>query len=228
MPDKITKTSPRPETTLILASSVDGRLTSSDSNPLDKNKNWKQKPGVRGYLQQFYEITSEAGVYNLIPGSRMAHINDRIGKPEKEDIRLIVLDHHRDLTAEGIVYLSKCVNRLILVCGNKHPITDTKKLPSNLSLIRQPRFMRKDLLIKLHKKKVKKVTIQSAGKLNSKWINEGLIDHLTIIVYPLLVGSSGTHTLINHKLSAVRPLRLVDIRPFNLNYISLNYEVLND
>jgi len=78
----------RPETTLVLTSSVDGRITSSDSNMLDKNPNWKLIPGVRGYLQQSFDITSEPGVYNLIPGSRMsqAGINLRTGNPDKEDI----------------------------------------------------------------------------------------------------------------------------------------------
>lgn len=220
----------RPETTLVLTSSVDGRITSSDSNMLDKNPDWKMIPGVRGYLQQSFGITSEPGVYNLIPGSRMsqAGINFRTGTPDREDIRLIVLDHKRDLTVEGINYLARCVNRLIVVCGKIHPITKSKNTEKNLSLITQSRFSREGLLNSLKKKRVKRVTIQSAGKLNSKWVNEGLIDHLTIIVYPLLVGESGTPLFTNTKISTVRPLRLIDIRPFNLNYISLNYQVIND
>lgn len=224
------KPPPRPETTLVLASSVDGRITSSDSNLLDKNRNWKMTPIVRGYLQQSFGITTEPGVYNLIPGSRMsqAGINERIGEPDREDIRLIVLDHHRDLTPEGVNYLAKCVNRLILVCGKVHPFVKAKQKEKNVSLITQSRFNREELLTTLKKRRVKKLTIQSAGKLNSKWINEGLVDFLTIIVYPLIVGESGTPIFTNTKISTVRPLRLIDIRPFNLNYISLNYQVLND
>ena len=75
---------------------------------------------------------------------------------------------------------------------------------------------------------VQKITIQSSGRLNAKWINDGLVDYLTVIVYPLLVGNSGTPVLENKKLSIVRPLRLLDAKPFNFNYIALNYQVLND
>jgi riboflavin biosynthesis pyrimidine reductase len=157
-----------------------------------------------------------------------AGMNLRSGIPDREDIRLIVLDHHRELTVEGINYLAKCVNRLMVVCGKVHPITKSKSKEKNISLITQSRFNREELLQTLKSRRVRKVTIQSAGKLNSKWVNEGLIDHLTVIVYPLIVGESGTPLFTNTKISIVRPLRLIDIRPFNLNYISLNYQVIND
>jgi riboflavin biosynthesis pyrimidine reductase len=120
------------------------------------------------------------------------------------------------------------VTDLIVVCGGKHPITTEKTLPKNCRLITQTRFNREELLHQLHQLKIKKVTIQSAGKLNAKWVNEGLIDYLTVIVYPLLVGSSGTSSLVGHKKSIPRPLRLLSVHPFNLNYISLNYQVIND
>lgn len=224
------KSTNRPETTLIIASSTDGKLASADSNSLDRNKDWKTQPGIRGYLQQFYDVTSEAGVYNLVTGKTMAGtgVNVRSGKPKRLPLRLIVLDHKRDLTPEGINYLSLCVTKLILVCGKKHPIAKKRKLPKNVSIIYQPRFDRTDLLKQLHSRRVKKVTLQSAGKLNAKWVNDGLVDFLTIIIYPLLIGSSGTSILKSSKISIPKPLRLMDSRPFGFNYIALNYQVLND
>jgi riboflavin biosynthesis pyrimidine reductase len=215
---------------MVLASSVDGCLTSGDSLPLDKNKTWKRQEGVRGYLQQSYSLSSEPGVFNLIPGITLVQtgVNYRTAKPAREDLRLIVIDHQRDLTPQGVLYLSQCVKNLIVVCGRVHPVTKIKSRPRNLSVITQPRFDRANLLHRLVKRNVTKVTIQSSGRLNAKWINEGLVDFLTIIIYPILVGTSGTPILTNPKLSVVRPLRLIDSKPFNFNYIALNYEVLND
>lgn len=220
----------RPETTLVIASSVDGRLTGNDSADLDRDKHWKQKEGVRGYLQQAYDLSGEKGVYNLVPGRSMAQtgINLRTTKPVRENLRLIVLDHLRDLTPQGITYLAQCVQNLIIICGISHPITMESHVPRNLSIIKQPRLNRKRALEELFKRKVNKITIQSSGKLNAKWLNDGLVDYLTIIVYPLMVGSSGTPILESRDISTVRPLRLIEAKPFNFNYIAMNYQVINE
>lgn len=219
----------RPETTLVLAASVDGRLTGSDSSDLDADKHWKLKEGVRGYLQQAYDLSGEKGVYNLVVGRSLAQtgINSRTNKPIRENLRLIVLDHLRDLTPQGITYLASCVQNLIIICGVSHPITTEKHLPRNVSIIKQSRFNRKRALEELFKRKVNKITIQSSGRLNARWLNDGLIDYLTIIVYPLMVGTSGTPILENFEISTVRPLRLIEAKPFNFNYIAMNYQVIN-
>lgn len=225
-----TESPTRPETTLVLASSVDGKLVSGDSYPHDRDKSWKLKPGVRGYLQQAYDTGTAPGIYNLVVGESLAQtgLNQRKGKPAKQNLRLIVIDHHRDLTVQGILYLARTITKLIIVCGHKHPITALQNLPHNLSLITQPRFNRQDLMQALTRRQVKKVTIQSAGTMNAKWLNDGLVDFLTVIVYPLMVGTSGTAALESSHLSTVRPLRLIESKPFNFNYIALNYQVLND
>ena len=169
-------------------------------------------------------------MFNLITGATLAHtgINYRTNPPTREDIRLIVIDHHRDLTPQGILYLSQCVKNLIVVCGRVHPVTKLVARTRNLSIITQPRFDRLGLLRELAKRDGTKLILQSSGRLNAKWINDGLVDHLTIIVYPLLVGTAGTPVLDNSKLSVVRPLRLIDTKTFDFNYIALNYDVIND
>lgn len=219
----------KPEITLVLATSVDGRLTGSDSHDLDRDKQWKHKEGVRGYLQQAFELSSEQGVYNLVAGRSIAQtgINYRTNKPVRENIRLVVLDHHRDLSPQGINYLASCVKSLIVICGVAHPITKITRKPKNLSLIVQPRFNRQDTVRALAKHKVKKITIQSAGKLNAGWINDGMVDQITVILYPLLIGTSGTPSLESEELSIVKPLRLIETKTFNFNYIALTYQVIN-
>jgi len=56
----------------------------------------------------------------------------------------------------------------------------------------------KSLLVKLKKKYgVKRITIQSGGTLNSTFLRDGLIDHISVVVAPCLIGGKNTSTLID-------------------------------
>jgi len=222
----------RPETTLILSSSVDGRITSRDSDELDPNKNWKKKQGVRGILQQFFDFAVDKDIYVLTTGQAMARsgINIKTVSPQKINLKLIVIDQPPHLTPKGIIYLAKCIKKLFVVTDKKHPSLSLKHKPKNLTNITYPNEIDlKDLMHQLKTKyKINKITIQSAGVLNSHWIEMGLVDHLTVIIYPLLIGNSGTPVLVNQEPLKIRPLRLVTSRIFNNNYLFLRYDVVND
>ena len=54
---------------------------------------------------------------------------------------------------------------------------------------------------------VKRITIQTGGTLNAVFLREKLIDKLSIVVAPTLIGGKDTHSLIDGKsLSSIREL----------------------
>lgn len=220
----------RPETTLFLNISVDGRITSHDSDAFDQDKNWKQAPGVRGILQQFYEF-KQTGMTALTTGSSMAALgsNYRTGKPKKEPISLVVLDPDADLTPQGLTFLAQNVTQLILICLTTHPINRSSDQALNRLIISYPKEIDlNDAFAKLYQKyQVKKLFIHSIAPLNADLLDAGLIDHLSIIISPLLVGGHGTPALQDSDILSVRPLSLISCQSFSDNYVILRYRVIN-
>ena len=224
----------RPETTLFLSLSVDGRITSHDSDDFDPDPKWKQQPGVRGLLQQFYEF-NEPGMSALTIGSYMSKVgvNTRQAVPKKEKVSLVVLDPDADLNLQGIKYLTQNLEHLYYVCLKSHPIASTKTKKSNhlpnLSLITYSQEIDLgDLFARLYQDHhIHNLAIHSIAPLNADLLDAGLIDHLSVIITPLLVGGHGTPALQDADVFAIRPLQLVSSQIFSNNFINLRYDVLN-
>lgn len=230
---KATKTTRRttPETTLFLNISVDGRITSHDSDAFDPDQTWKQTPGIRGILQQFYEF-NQPGMTALTTGSAMAALglNTRRGTPHQEDMNLVVLDPDADLTPQGLAYLAQNVRQLFLICLASHPIKrSSAQALKRLNPLSYPKTI--DLnhaFARLYREhKVKKLFIHSIAPLNADLIDAGLVDYLSLIISPLLVGGHGTPALQDTDILTVRPLKLIDLQRFAANYVNLRYQVLN-
>jgi riboflavin biosynthesis pyrimidine reductase len=221
----------RPDITLFLSLSVDGRITSHDSDTFDPDPTWKNTPGIRGILQQFYDFASP-GMTVLTTGQFMQKlgVNDRDNPPKKESFSMIVLDPDADLTPKGLKYLSQNVQNLYLICLSSHPIHKSRVASCELPII-IPYTHEIDLnhafakLFRTHK--VKDIFIHSIAPINADLLEAGLIDHLSIVVSPLLVGGHGTPTLDNADVFTVRPLKLESVKPFAQNFVSLRYQVIN-
>ena len=69
----------RPITTLFMLESLDGKITSGNSDALDVDQDWCNIPGVKEGLHQYYEIESTTDYFSLNTGRVMAKIgvNDR-------------------------------------------------------------------------------------------------------------------------------------------------------
>lgn len=193
----------RPITTLILPISADGKLVSRDAILTDKDPSWRSRPGVIGYLQQFFDF-SGSDSYTLTTGAVMAlsGVNTKDGSPDPSDLKLVVLDFDHSLTENGIKYLQKSVKELIII--NK---------------IMSP----KQILEFLGTKKVKNLTIHSTP-MNALWLQNNLINYLTLIIYPLIVGESGS-PVTSIGLTDPRTLKLLESRTFDTNYLCLRYEL---
>ena len=80
---------------------------------------------------------------------------------------------------------------------------------------------------------IDRVTIQSGGTLNAELLRAGLIDEVSVVVAPLLVGGSTTSTLIDgealHSVDELNKLKALEFISCNLlkhSYLHLRYKVL--
>lgn len=227
----------RPITTLFMLESLDGKINSGNSDNLDADKDWCQIEGVKEGLHQYYEIEATTDYYSLNTGRVMAKIgiNDRKEYHEKVDISFIIIDNKPHLNEHGIDYLCNWVGKLILVTTNKNHIAfSLKEKYENLDILYYEVLDLKTLLTDMKQKyNAEKITIQSGGNLNGKFLREDLIDYVNIVIAPLLVGGRDTSTLIDgdaistvNELNKLKALQLIECNKLEDSYIQLKYKII--
>ena len=227
----------KPINTLFMLMSLDGKISSGDSDNLDADKDWCKIDGVKEGLHQYYEIEQTTDWYSLNTGRVMAKIgvNNRKEKPKKVDVRFVIIDRKPHLNKNGIEYLCKWTEKTFIVTDNKnHPAYNLLNKLDNLEIIYYENIDLVKLMEDLKNKYgVEKLTIQSGGTLNGEFLRNNLIDYVNIVVAPLLVGGSKTSTLIDgeaitksEELSKLKALKLIECNVLKNSYIQLKYEVM--
>ena len=219
--------------------SLDGKINSGNSDELDVDRDWKNISGLREGLQQYYDIESETDLFSFNTGRVMAKIgvNDRTEEPHKIDaLSFVILDNEPHLNEKGIDYLSHWVGRVIIVTANpEHPVFFVKDKYDNVEILKYDELNLKQMLEDLYKKyDAERLTIQSGGNMNGRFLRENLIDYVNVVVAPVLVGGRDTPTLIDgdaislpSELSAIRPMELLECKVLNNSYIHLQYKVMH-
>lgn len=230
----------RPTTTLFMIESIDGKISTGDSDTLDVDKDFPKIPVVKDGLYQYYEIESHTDRVSLNTGRVMAKIgvNNRDTEPKKIGVDFVIIDSKPHLTEKGVVYLAKWVKKLYLVTTNKkHPAFTVQKFHDNIvPILFEKGINLKELLTQLKVQfGVKRITIQSGGTLNAYWVREGLIDRVKIVVAPCLIGGSDTQSLIGGEslhteedLKKIKSLELISIKKLKYSYLEVVYKVKND
>lgn len=230
----------RPKTTLFLLISVDGKINSGDSDDLDVDRDWKRIVGVKEGLQQYYDLEKQTDIVSFNTGRVMKKIgvNDRADEPTKIPVSFVIVDNKPHLNERGVSYLTKWVKRLYFVTTNKnHPGFGLQERTNNLKMLLYPNHINfVDLFERLETEfGVIAMTVQSGGSMNAQLLRDGLIDHLSLVVAPLLVGGATTSTLIDGKalhsvqeLHKLRPLKFVSCDILKDSYLHLRYDVLFD
>lgn len=228
----------RPITTLFMLESLDGKITSGNSDNLDADNDWCKINGVKEGLHQYYELETKTDWYSLNTGRVMAKIgvNDKKEYHDKlDDVRFIIIDNKPHLKETGIDYLCHWVEKLILVTTNKdHIAFSVKDKYENLDILLYDYLDLKRLLEDMKQRyNVERITIQSGGNLNGMFLRENLIDYVNIVVAPLLVGGRDTSTLIDgesitnlNELNKLKALQLIECNKLEDSYIQLVYKVL--
>lgn len=227
----------RPITTLFMLESLDGKISSGNSDILDADKDWCQIDGVKEGIHQYYEIEATTDFYSLNTGRVMAKIgvNDRTEYHEKVDCRFIIIDNKPHLNEKGIDYLCHWVDKLILVTTNKdHIAYSLQEKYDNLDILSYDFLDLNTLLVDMKEKyNAEAITIQSGGSLNGLFLRENLIDYVNIVIAPLLVGGKDTSTLIDgnsitstSELNKLKGLQLIECNQLEDSYIQLKYKVI--
>lgn len=229
----------RPITTLFMLESLDGKINSGNSDALDVDRDWKNIPGLKEGLQQYYDIESNTDVFSLNTGRVMAKIgiNEREGEPEKMDaVTFVIIDNAPHLNEKGTDYLCRWVGRLILVTTNpEHPAYGLQDKYDNLVILGYEKLDLGQVLTDVREKfGAERLTIQSGGSMNGAFLREDLIDYVNMVIAPVLVGGKDTPTIIDgesistpEELDKIRPMKLIECKALNDSYVQLRYEVIH-
>lgn len=226
----------RPETTLFLLMSVDGKISTGAGDDRDFDKDLPTIPGVAEGLSQYYKLEQKTDTFSLNSGKSMAKVgwNQPKASIDRIPVSFIVVDNKPHLTELGVKNLLQRTERLYIVTTHEsHPALDVHD--EQLEVISYSgRIDFPNLFNKLGDAGVTSLTIQSGGELNATLLRAGLVDKFSIIVAPLAVGGRATPTLIDGEsvtnkedLLKLRPLRLLEAKKLENSYLQLIYEVIN-
>ncbi|KKR90763.1 MAG: RibD domain protein [Candidatus Uhrbacteria bacterium GW2011_GWE2_41_1153] len=229
----------KPISTLFMLMSVDGKISTGNTDNLDVDKDFPKIKGIKEGLQQYYDIEQTTDLYSLNSGRVQAKVG--VNKPQKNIVKLpvsfLIIDNQPHLNEIGVDNFIKKSKKLFIITTNKaHPAFDRKD-EENLEIIyyeNEIDFV--DLFRKLKEDfKIDNLTIQTGATLNSIFLRHKLIDKLSIVVAPALVGGKETPSLIDGKslssvneLKDIKALKLVDVKKLNDSYLHLKYNVINE
>jgi len=147
-------------------------------------------------------------------------------------VSFIIIDNNH-LNEQGLKNLIQRTKKLYLVTSNKnHPAF---KLKDKIQVIYYEKIDFKDLFSRLYQDfKIKRITIQSGGTLNSILVREGLIDRISLVIAPALIGGINTPSLINgislkseKDLELIKSLKLMKCTKLKNSYLHLSYSLNN-
>jgi 2,5-diamino-6-(ribosylamino)-4(3H)-pyrimidinone 5'-phosphate reductase len=220
-----------------MLSSVDGKISTGDRDILDVDRDFPKIKGVREGLTQYYELEKLTDAASLNSGRTQAKIgvNTRGGPIKKIQVDFVVVDNKPHLNKRGIEYFLKRGRSLILVTTNRHH--PAMQLGSDsLKILRYHKKIDfQDFFSRLKSDfKINRLTIQTGGSLNAALLRAGLIDYVSIVVAPVLIGGRDTVSLIAGEslhtvrdLKNVRALKLLYCRALKDSYLHLYYKVIN-
>jgi 2,5-diamino-6-(ribosylamino)-4(3H)-pyrimidinone 5'-phosphate reductase len=232
--------SQRPYTTLFLLQSLDGKISTGDTDNRDFDKDFPNIPGVKEGLHQYCDIEQTTDNFSFITGRVMAKVGVNTNSLEgikQIPITFVVVDNKPHLTAHGVEHLARKFGKLLIVTTNKiHPAYGLQNKYSNIEVLHYDSTIDfVDLFAKLKAEYgAERMTIQSGGELNAVLLRAGLIERALIVVAPCLIGGRSTSTLVDgdslqttEDLVKIRPLKLQECKALEDSYVLMEYEVIN-
>lgn len=223
--------------TLFLIQSIDGKINFSATDELDIDKHSKFLPGYHEGRFQYKELEQQTDLVSMNTGRVMAKIgvNIKHDPPSKMEVDFVIVDNKPHLSVSGVRYLLRWVKQLYLVTINPdHPAMAIKD--DNLIILQFDGTINfTKLFVRLYEEfNIDRITVQSGGHLNATLIRKGLIDELSLVIAPLVIGGQDTPTLMDgHSLKTIEDLQLVaqlellDIHQLDHSYVHIQYRVIN-
>lgn len=229
----------RPETTLFLMQSLDGKISTGDVDERDQEKDFPKIKGIKEGNYQYYDLLFKTDRHALISGKVLAKIgvNLREKFDDNKDVNLIIIDRKPHLTQKGVKYLINSFKSIFIVTNNKiHPAWEFSNEKELIMIYYPNQVDIEGLFVKLKQDyKICKLSIQSGGTLNSIFLRKKLIDHVSLVIAPCIIGGKETPTSfdgiaprIDDDLYNIKTLVLKKCHVLNHSYIHLYYDVIND
>lgn len=226
----------RPITTLFMLMSVDGKISTGNSDKRDFDKDLPTITGVKEGLAQYYNLEQQTDLASFNTGKVMKKIgvNHRKDIPVKLPVSFVIIDNRPHLTAKGVTYLLQKTKKLILVTINKKHPAFKIKADNLIVLSYSKRIDLKQLFNQLKTvHKINRLTLQSGSTMNAELIRNGLVDAVSIVVAPCLIGGKDTAALMGGKslfsdkdLNQLMPLKLKKATVLKNSYLHLQYSVV--
>ncbi len=228
----------KPISTLFMLMSVDGKISTGNTVDLDVDKDFPRIKGIKEGLQQYYDIEQTTDLYSLNSGKVQAKVgaNEPQKNIDKLPVSFLIIDNKPHLNEIGVDNFIKKSKKLFIITTNKnHPAFDRQN-EDNLEIIyyeNEIDFV--DLFRKLKEDfKIDNLTIQTGSTLNSIFLRHKLIDKISIVLAPALIGGKETPSLIGGKslssineLKYIKALKLIEVKKLNDSYLYLKYNVIN-
>lgn len=220
-------------TTLFTLMSLDGKISTGSSDDRDFDKDLPDIPGVAEGLYQYYELEEKTDLFSFNTGKVMAKVgwNEVRENITKIPVTFVIIDSQPHLTKFGIENLLKRCKGLIIVTTNtSHPALNIEdrnleviKFTDNIGFV--------ELFTQLDSRRIERMTIQSGGDMNATLLRAGLINEISIVVAPVLIGGKDTPSLIGgqslFELEALKTLELLEVKRLENDYLQLRYRVHN-
>jgi len=229
-----------PKTTLFLIQSLDGKISTGDNDKLDVDKDYKRIQGLKEGLYQYYELEQKTDFVSFNSGrvQEKVGVNQKTWDQKPTVVSFIIVDNKPHLNEQGIEYFARKSKRLFLITTNKsHPACSLQRKYPNIHILQYDNEVDFIDVFKRLKKEfgIKRITIQTGGDLNVKLLRLGLIDRVSIVIAPCLVGGRNTQSLIGGEslhteedLRNIKTLKLIKSSILKNSYIHIVYKVLNE
>lgn len=224
----------RPITTLFMLESVDGKISTGNNDSMDFDKDLPKIKGVKEGLKQYYQLEKETDFWSLNTGRVMEKIgvNKKRNPKRNEILSFVIIDNKPHLNLQGLDYLANSLKNLVLVTSNKKHPAFKSKIPNLVIIYYKNKIDFQDLFQILYKFGCKRLTIQSGGTLNSTLLRNNLIDNVSLVIAPCLIGGKDTPTLIDgdslnalKELNKIKSLKLQKAKILKNSYLKLLYKV---
>lgn len=224
------------KTTLFMFMSLDGKISTGSNDDRDFDKDLSNIGGAKDGLQQYYKLEEKTDWYSFNTGRCMEKVgwNDNKASIKQLPVVFVIVDNKPHLTARGVENLIRRTEKLyIITTNNDHPASKISN--EQLEVINYEQTIDfTELFDRLSEKGVKAMTIQSGGDMNATLLRDGLINELSVVIAPILVGGKDTQSIIGGEsiksvedLQKIKSLELVNIERLEHNYIHVHYKISN-
>ena len=219
-----------PIVTLFMLQSIDGKITTGQYSDDDFDKDLPNIPGVKEGLHQYYELEKETDDWTICTGttfSKLFFLGD--GPALNPILNVLVFDSHH-LSNDMIRTLASRCNRLVIATRYQmHKGRALMDKIDNLDIYYMESPMIKDALLYVRNKYgCVNITLQGGAKLNASFLEEDLIDKITLVVAPILIGGDNVTGLIGTSLAEqvvpLRTFKLTEVKQLEDSYLKLCYE----